>query len=123
MRSPPSRVSRYRPCEPFAEIRILYAGGVRIHFNLHLWFGGLAVSGQSGGVCGRRDLTYAKDDLLDRLRAGDFVQFVEERRLQERELLKPNGVSDDQMKFLETNMGRPGLRRDWFSDDVRPVML
>jgi hypothetical protein len=37
--------------------------------------------------------------------------------------LEPHGVPDDQRELLETNVGRPGVGPDRFSDDLAPLML
>jgi hypothetical protein len=71
----------------------------------------------------RRDLTDAKGDICDQLRARLFVQFGDERRLQERQLLQPDGVPDDQVEFFEPNMSGPRVRSDRFADNVPPLLL
>lgn len=62
-------------------------------------------------------------DFLDEFCPGGFVQCGEQRWFQVRELLEPHGVPDDQRELLETNLGRPGVGPDRFSDDLAPLML
>ncbi|MFO0779963.1 MAG: hypothetical protein U0223_20415 [Nitrospira sp.] len=38
-------------------------------------------------------------------------------------MLKPNGVSDDQIELFEANLGRPGVGRHGLTNDLTPPML
>jgi hypothetical protein len=77
-----------------------------------------------GRRCRRhRYIPDAQHDLLDQFRPGGFVQFGKQRGFQERQLLEPHGVPDDQRELLETNVRRPGVGPDRFPDDVAPLML
>ena len=73
--------------------------------------------------CRYRDIPDAQHDLLHQFRPGGFVQFGEQRGFQERELLEPHGVPDDQRELLETNLRRPGVGSDRFPDNVAPLVL
>jgi hypothetical protein len=85
----------------------------------------LPIRRASVGRRGRRhrDIPDAQHDLLDQFRPGGFVQLGKQRGFQERELLEPHGVPDDQRELLETNVRRPGVRPNRFPDDVAPLML
>jgi hypothetical protein len=47
----------------------------------------------------------------------------EQSRLQEHELLQPDRVSDDQVKFFKPNLYGPGMGADWFADNLTPLLL
>jgi hypothetical protein len=51
------------------------------------------------------------------------LQFLQERRFEERQLLQPDGISDDQVELFEANLGRPGMGRHGLAHDVTPAML
>jgi hypothetical protein len=46
---------------------------------------------------------------------------VNERRLEERELVQPDTVVDQEIELLVANLVGPGIRRDGFPDDSDPV--
>jgi hypothetical protein len=46
---------------------------------------------------------------------------VNECRLEERELVQPNTVVDQEIELLVANLVRPGIRCDGFPDDGDPV--
>jgi hypothetical protein len=46
---------------------------------------------------------------------------VKECRLEERELVQPDTVVDQEIELLVANLVRPGIRRDRLSDDGYPV--
>lgn len=71
----------------------------------------------------RGDLAQPQDHLGDKLRSGRLVQFGQQRRFQERELLKPDGIRHDEIELFGAQLGGPGMRGDGFSDDVAPLLL
>ena len=76
--------------------------------------------GQAGGT---RNLADAKSDVRHEFSSRPIVEFGQERGLQERELLHPNGISDDQMQFLEPDLTGPGVGTDGLADDLSPLLL
>jgi hypothetical protein len=51
------------------------------------------------------------------------LQLRQECGFEERELLQPDGISDDQVKFFEANLGRPRVGSHGFADDLMPATL
>jgi len=72
-------------------------------------------------VVGLWKFPYPQDDVGDEFCAGYRVEFVNECRLEERELVQPDTVVDQEIELLVANLVRPGIRRDGFPDDGDPV--
>lgn len=70
-----------------------------------------------------RDFAHTQDDVGQQFRSGFRVEFGEERRLQKRQLLEPDGILDEQIEFVEADLDGPGVRADRLSDENRPLLL
>ena len=77
--------------------------------------------GRRGQVVSLRKFSYPQHDVGDEFPAGYRVEFVNECRLEERELVQPDTVVDQEIEFLVANLVRPGIRCDGFPDDGDPV--
>src|SRR5918995_6908876 len=75
------------------------------------------------GRPGIGDFTHAEGDIRDQFRSCLLIHLGEQSRLQEHELLQPDRVWDDQVKFLKPNVHGPGMGADWFADDLTPLLL
>jgi hypothetical protein len=71
--------------------------------------------------CTYRDLAHAQHNIGDEFPAGYTVEFVKECRLEERELVQPDTVVDQEIELLIANLVGPGIRCDGFPDDGDPV--
>ncbi|HSA87893.1 MAG TPA: hypothetical protein VLE46_17085 [Nitrospira sp.] len=65
----------------------------------------------------------AKRDIRDRLRSWLLLHLRQERRFEERQLLHPNGISDDQVELFEANLSRPRMGSHGLAHDVAPATL
>ena len=79
-----------------------------------------------GGPCGRggcpyRDLPYAQRNIGNQFPACDAGELLNQCRLEERELVQPDAVVDQEIEFLVANLVGPGIRRDGFPNDRDPV--
>ena len=77
--------------------------------------------GRRGHVVGPWKFPYPQHDVGDEFPAGYAVEFVNECRLEERELVQPDTVVDQEIEFLIANLVRPGIRCDGFPDYGDPV--
>ncbi|HSN04387.1 MAG TPA: hypothetical protein VLS44_05350 [Nitrospira sp.] len=71
----------------------------------------------------RGDLAQAQHNVGDQLRSGFRVQFGQQGGFQERELLKPDGIRDDEVELFGAKLSGPGVRRDGLPDDLAPLLL
>lgn len=76
-----------------------------------------------GQADGTRNLADAKGDIRHEFASRPIVELDQQRRLQERELLQPDRISDDQIEFLEPDLRRPGVGTDRLADDISPLLL
>jgi len=70
-----------------------------------------------------RKLSDATDDVRHEVRTRICLKFCHQSRFEEGQLLKPNGIPDDQIQLFESNLNRPGVGRHGFTDDLTPSML
>ena len=80
----------------------------------------------SGGRCGRSDhtrwdLAYTQHNLGNELPPCCSVEFLNQCRFEECELVQPDTVVDQEIKFLVANLVGPGIRCHRLSDDGDPV--
>jgi hypothetical protein len=73
------------------------------------------------GRCTSGDLAHAQRNLGDEFPTGYLVEFLNKRRLEERELVQPDTVADQEVELLIANLVGPGVRGDGFPDDRDPV--
>ncbi|MCP9455453.1 MAG: hypothetical protein NNA18_05000 [Nitrospira sp.] len=72
---------------------------------------------------GSWQVSHAQDDLLDEFPALYTFDVGKKGGLQERELLEPDRMGNDQVQFFETDLSRPGVRGQRLSYDVAPLTL
>jgi len=58
-------------------------------------------------MSGIRNFTDAEGDVRHEFRTSPFVEFSQQRGLQENELLQPDRVSDSKVQFFEAHLRRP----------------
>jgi hypothetical protein len=83
----------------------------------------LVVGDCGGNRRSKRDLAHTQHNFREKFCLGPGPQLGQERRLEEGELLEPDGILDGQIQLFETNLGRPGMRCDGFTDEVVPLTL
>ena len=87
--------------------------------------GGEAVApkglGRRGYVVGFRKFPYPQHNIGDEFYTGHRIEFVNECRLEERELVHPDTVVDQEIELLIANVVGPGIRCDGLPDDGDPV--
>jgi hypothetical protein len=76
--------------------------------------------GQTGRI---RNLAYAQHDLGDQFRSGFAIDLGQQRWLQERELLEPDGVPHHEIQLLEPDLIRPGMGGDGLTEHLAPPVL
>lgn len=126
MRGRRRRIFRYHLYKPLAETRVLYRSGTRRRFsqrNRGKRGCSPVVGGCGGTYAPRRDLPHTQHNFGEKLRLGLGLQLSQERRLEEGELLEPDGILDGQIELFETDLGRPGMRSDGLTDEIVPVTL
>lgn len=87
-----------------------------------MWFGTDGGGGRSGPSI-VRNLSDTKRNICDGFCSDLCLQLRQQRGLEERELLQPDRIPDDEIEFFETNLGRPGMRRRGLAHEVMPAML
>ncbi len=70
-----------------------------------------------------RKLSDPTDDVRHEFRTGIGLDFCQESRFEKGQLLKPDGVPDDQIQLFKANVGWPGVGRHRLTDDIAPLML
>jgi hypothetical protein len=68
-----------------------------------------------------RHLSDAKNDFGDQWFTCRSIDFVKQVLFQERELLKPDRMPDMDHQLLESDVLRPRVRGNLFTDDVDPL--
>jgi len=74
------------------------------------------------GSCSRTDGADTQYDIGDERLARGLVDLFEQRRLEKGELLKPDGIFNQQMEPLESDSVRACMLRDRLSGDFRPAL-
>jgi hypothetical protein len=68
-------------------------------------------------------LSHATDDVRHEIWASVCLKFLHQRRFEEGQLLKPDGIPDDQIQLFEANLGRPSVGSHRLADDIAPLVL
>jgi hypothetical protein len=70
-----------------------------------------------------RKLSHTTDNIRHEIWTSVCLKFLHQRRFEEGQLLKPDGIPDDQIQLFEANLGRPSVGRHRLTDDIAPLVL